>query len=147
MSHVRWAVAIACVNDEPLTDEDLLLAARRDPQAFKLFYRRHSRALLGYLVRRTGDPELAADLTAESFACALEGVRRFDARRGSALNWLFGIARNQLNRSLERGRAERRAQKRLGMPPIALDDEALERIESLAESEAAASGLAVATAR
>jgi DNA-directed RNA polymerase specialized sigma24 family protein len=55
--------------------------------------------LLGYLVRRTGDPELGADLTAETFASALEGVDRFDPARGSAVNWLFGIARHQLPES------------------------------------------------
>ena len=32
-------------------------------------------SVLGYLVRRTRDPELGADLTAETFARALEGVR------------------------------------------------------------------------
>jgi RNA polymerase sigma factor (sigma-70 family) len=132
------------VNDESVPDEDLLLAARTDAHAFTTFYRRHARTVLGYLVRRTGDPELGADLTAETFACALEGVRRFDASRGPAVGWLFGIARHQLSRSLERGRAERRAQKRLGIPRIALDDAALERVESVAESEAAAAGLAVA---
>jgi Sigma-70 region 2 len=46
-----------------------------------------------------GDPELDADLTAETFASALEGVDRFDPARGSAVNWLFGIARHQLPES------------------------------------------------
>jgi DNA-directed RNA polymerase specialized sigma24 family protein len=45
-------------------------------------------------------------LTAETFACALEGRRRFDRRRGEAGAWLFGIARNVLSRSLEGGRVE-----------------------------------------
>jgi hypothetical protein len=47
--------------DEPATDEALLLAARTDAQAFTQFYRRHAAMVLGYLVRRTRDPELGRD--------------------------------------------------------------------------------------
>ena len=64
------------------TDEELLAAVRREPEAFGIFYRRHVTALLGYFLRRTRDAELAADLTAETFAAALDGLRRFDPRRG-----------------------------------------------------------------
>jgi len=84
-------------------DEEILaaLAARPDD-----FYRRHVRGLLGYLLRRTGDAELAADLCAETFAAALSGARRFDPGRGPAVGWLYGIARRLL------GRAQRRARSR-----------------------------------
>ncbi len=58
-------------------------------------------------MRRTADPELAADLAAETFAAALLSVRRFDPRRGGALAWTFGIAHKKLLRALERGRVER----------------------------------------
>src|SRR6185436_8729232 len=50
------------------------------------------------------------------------------AARTDAVNWLFGIARHQLLYTLQRGRVERRARDRLGMPRIELDDEDLERI-------------------
>ena len=43
--------------------------------------------VLGYLVRRTHDPELGADPTAETFACALEGIERFDPDRGTGSAW------------------------------------------------------------
>src|SRR3954452_3781183 len=128
--------------DEAVTDEDLLLAARSDAAAFTQFYRRHAAPVLGYLVRRTRDPELGADLTAETFACALEGLARFDPDRGSAINWLFGIARHQLLRTMQRGHVERRARDRLGMGRIELDDDALERIVALAESDSTAALLA-----
>ena len=72
--------------EESVTDEALLLAARTDADAFSQFYRRHAAPVLSYLVRRTRDPELGADLTAETFACALEGLARFDPERGSAVN-------------------------------------------------------------
>jgi RNA polymerase sigma-70 factor (ECF subfamily) len=58
-----------------LDDDELLALTPRRPEAFAVFYRRHEQALLGWLVRRTGDPELAADLSAETWAAALLGVR------------------------------------------------------------------------
>jgi RNA polymerase sigma-70 factor (ECF subfamily) len=132
------ATGLQMTDDDGVTDESLLVAARSDGEAFARFYRRHAPVLLGYLVRRTRDPELGADLTAETFACALEGVARFDPARGSATGWLFGIARHQLARALERGRVDRRARDRLGMSRIQLDDGALERIEALAAAETTA---------
>jgi Sigma-70 region 2 len=42
-----------------------------------VFYDRHVRAVLGYFARRTGDPEVAGDLTAETFASALAARRRY----------------------------------------------------------------------
>ena len=44
--------------------------------------------VLAYFRRRVGDAELAADLTAETFAAALEGRRRFAPERGPAAGWL-----------------------------------------------------------
>jgi RNA polymerase sigma-70 factor (ECF subfamily) len=48
--------------------------------------------------------------------------------------WLFGIARNKLRESLRRDRVADAARRRLGMEPIALDDEALARVEERAGS-------------
>src|SRR4051794_18242342 len=99
------------------SDSELLLG---DATRFAAFYRRHEDAVLGFFLRRVGAAELAADLTAETFARALEGRGRFDARRGAAAAWLFGIARNVLSRSLERGRVEDEVRRRLGMEPLVL---------------------------
>jgi len=116
---------------DALDDEELLALTPKRPEAFALFYRCHERMLLGFLMRRTGDPELAADLTAETFAAALVSVKRFDPSRGPATAWLFGIARNLLRRAWEKGRVEDRARRRLGMAPLLLEDDALARIEAL----------------
>ena len=115
-----------------LDDDDLLALTLERPDAFAAFYRRHERMVLGFFMRRTGRPELAADLAAETFAAALMDVRRFDPARGPALAWLFGIAHNKLRRAQERGRVEDRARRRLGMPVLELDDESMARIERMA---------------
>ena len=124
-----------------MEDEAILAALDRDPERFAEFYRRHVNGVLGYLVRRTGDPELAADLCAETFAAALDGAHRFDPARGPAVAWLYGIARRLLGQAQRRGAVEDRARRRLGMAPLDLTDAALERIEALGSEAALAAAL------
>ena len=114
-----------------LSDEELLDVSRREPAAFGVLYERHEERMLRYFVGRVGDAEVAADLTAETFAAALAGAHRFRARKGPAVAWLFGIARNTLAVSKRRGRVEARARRRIGAPPLVLTDEVIERIEAL----------------
>jgi RNA polymerase sigma-70 factor (ECF subfamily) len=51
---------------------------------------------------------------------------------------LFGIARHELADTWERGRVEDRARRRLGLEPLVLHDEALERIDELGSSNSCA---------
>jgi RNA polymerase sigma factor (sigma-70 family) len=118
-----------------VTDEQLLTA--RDAASFELFYMRHVDAVLAYFSRRTRDPELSADLCAETFAAALAGRHRFRPGDAPATAWLFGIGSNKLADAQRRGYAERRAQRRLGMERIELSDADLARIDRLGEGDEA----------
>lgn len=126
------------VEDER-ADEALLVASRRDAEAFGLFYGRRVDAVLAFFLRRTGDRELAADLTAETFAAALSAVPRYNPQRSSALAWLFTIAHHKMADSIRRGQVEDRARRRLGLEPLVFSDEDIERVEQRA---AAADGSA-----
>jgi hypothetical protein len=57
-----------------MSDEALLHATRSDPDAFAEFYDRYESALVGYLLRRAGNIEVAVDLASEVFAAALAGA-------------------------------------------------------------------------
>jgi RNA polymerase sigma-70 factor (ECF subfamily) len=113
----------------------LRAAAAGDRDAFSELYERYETIVAGFLVRRDRDPQLAADLTAETFAAAILGASAFRDEGQSAVGWLLGIARNLLSRSRERGHAERRARERLGVERVALTDSSLERIEALIDAE------------
>lgn len=117
------------------TDEELLAASRTEPEAFGVLYRRHVRPLLAYLVRRTGRPELAADICAETFATVLERLDAYDEARGQVRGWLFSIASNALVDAVRRGQVEDRARRRLGIPPRELTDDDLARIDDLLSHE------------
>ena len=116
-------------------DDGALLASGL-AEDFATLYRRYEDPMLAFFLRRTGDAELAADLTAETFAAALGSRSHFDPERGAAAAWLFGIARHLLARSLERGRVDDDARRRLGMEPLVLSDEALERVLELSDQPA-----------
>ena len=82
---------------------------------FLALYDAESRDLLTYFARRVLDPQLAADLTAETFARALETRTKFDPTKGEPSAWLYGIGKN-LYRDHQRSKAiHLRATKRLGL--------------------------------
>jgi RNA polymerase sigma factor (sigma-70 family) len=116
-----------CAAQQP-TDESLLSSG--DPAAFGLFYQRHVREILGFMMRRTGDPETAADLAAETFAAAIVARRRFRGDGAPAGAWLFSIAHRKLADYQRRGYAADRARRRLGLERRALveEDSALIRV-------------------
>jgi RNA polymerase sigma factor (sigma-70 family) len=120
-------------NGESRSDSVLLAG---DADAFAEFYRRNEDALVAYFLRRVATADVAADLTAETFARALEGRAGFDPALGDGRGWLFGIARHVLARSVERGRVENETRVRLGMEPLTLDDDDIARIDELAGAPA-----------
>jgi len=75
---------------------------------------------------------VAIDLAAETFARAVESRGSFDASRGEARSWLFGIARHVLAASLQRGRVEDGARVRMGMRALTLDERLVRSVEELA---------------
>jgi RNA polymerase sigma factor (sigma-70 family) len=115
--------------------DDRLSSGELSPSAFADFYERFERPMLRFFMHATGRPELAADLTAETFARALESIAVYDPSRGRPDQWLFGIARNVLGESYRRGRVDADSRKRLAMPRLVLDDHAVETIARLTSAQ------------
>lgn len=123
------------------SDAQLLAAiAACDERAFSVFYRRHLAVTVGWCVRRTGDAELAADLTAEVFAAVLASAARYQPTHASATGWLLGIARNVLGHSLRRGQVDARARQRLGASSLTVEDDDLAVVLELADGQHGAAG-------
>lgn len=118
-----------------LTDAELIVVSQHDPEAFCELYDRWAEPLLGFFARRVGDPEVAADLLAETVAVVFEKRARFrdTGRPGSA--WLYTIASRQLSRYRRRRTVELRAVERLGMTVPGLDDDSTRAIEALIERD------------
>jgi RNA polymerase sigma-70 factor (ECF subfamily) len=117
-------------------EQALLLAARSNSEALAAIYERFERPLLRFFLHAVGSAELAADLTAETFARMIEVIASYDPARGRADQWLFGIARHVLSESYRHGRVDAAARERLGFPPLVLDDHAVEVISRLGSDSA-----------
>jgi RNA polymerase sigma-70 factor (ECF subfamily) len=87
--------------------------------------------LLRFFLRATGRAELAADLTAETFAAALESAGGYRPELGVPRAWLFGIARHVLQDAWGRGRVDDEARRRLGLEALALTNTVAGAIESV----------------
>jgi RNA polymerase sigma-70 factor (ECF subfamily) len=79
------------------------------PATFAEAAERHLDDVFGYLLYLTHDRSLADDLSGSTFEKALRLWPRFDAGRGTARNWLLGIARTT---ALDWFRAESRRKRR-----------------------------------
>ncbi|HEX4032950.1 MAG TPA: RNA polymerase sigma factor [Solirubrobacteraceae bacterium] len=120
------------------SDRTLLeLAVGSEPEAFTVFYERHVDVVLGFLRRRTPNPETAADLMAETFAAALLALHasKDPLEIDVPVAWLLGIARNKLFESYRRGRVEAAAREKLGLEPLSLDDSDLALVDELSERD------------
>lgn len=67
-------------------------------------YRAHARLVFGYLLRRTRDEHLAADLLQDTFVTATRAFLGWSG--GSAEGWLLAIARSRLVDHARKQRAE-----------------------------------------
>lgn len=119
----------------PSEDSTALNESRlEDLDDFERLYDATAHSVLRYFFRRTGSAEVAADLTAETFASALGSLGSYDPAKGSPEQWLFGIAGNQLSRFLRRRHVDSSTRKRLGMRVnVDLDSESRDRIEDLVD--------------
>lgn len=88
--------------------------------SFRDLYAAHGRAILAYAVRRTRDPQDAADVVAETFLVAWRRVA--DVPPGDAARlWLYGVARRTLsNQARSERRRERLAERLRQELPAAL---------------------------
>ena len=119
---MRWSTS---------SDAALLAGTRHDGDAFAEFYDRYESAIVGFMLRRTSDREVAVDLASEVFAAALRSAHRYRPETDSAQAWLFAIARNVLLNSARRNKVEARARRRVGIrEAIEYTTEDLDRVEA-----------------
>lgn len=85
------------------------------------------------MMRQTGAPQVALDLSAETFAKAFEKRRSFrGTSRDEAYAWIWAIARNDAGQYARRRYVETAAIARLGLDRPTASDAELREIEDLA---------------
>jgi RNA polymerase sigma factor (sigma-70 family) len=100
---------------------------------FERLYRANVDAITAYFARRSGDPQVVADLTADTFVTAITSFGSFDPGKGTARAWVFGIARHVYAAHCEAyGQQQDRLQRLAGRRELAPDHvgELLDRIDA-----------------
>lgn len=78
-----------------MPDEQLLVEqAKRDPEAFGHLYDIHFTRIYSYVYRKTGDRQVAEDLTSDTFMKALANIKGYKHTGQPFVAWLYRIASN-----------------------------------------------------
>jgi RNA polymerase sigma-70 factor (ECF subfamily) len=89
----------------PTPDEELLQQMMAgDEGAFIVLYRRWQAGIYRFALRMCGSEALAEDVTQEVFMILMREGGRYDASKGSLSAYLYGIARFQVLRKMQRER-------------------------------------------
>lgn len=97
-------------NDLACEDELVLVErAKEDRREFGRLYDLHARAVLDFLMRRTGHAHVSEDLASDVFVRALGSLRAFRTRGVPFRHWLLRIAANLASNWRRRQRSSPRA--------------------------------------
>jgi len=89
---------------EVADEAQLVEAAKKDPQAFAVFYDRYFDRIYAYAYNHTGSQAEAEDVTAQTFKQALENIGRYEWRGVPMAAWLYRIASNVITGMYRRKR-------------------------------------------
>lgn len=79
------------------SDEDLILRAKTDTRAFRPLYEKYYKPIFLFVLHRTGEKNLSADLTSQVFLKAMVGLEKYAFRGLPFSSWLYRIAINECN--------------------------------------------------
>lgn len=88
-------------------ESEQIILAKRDPVAFGPLYRKYYPAIFRFVLRRTADEALTADLCQDVFLKALKNLPKYKDKGLPFSSWLYRIASNEVNsfyRTLKRKR-------------------------------------------
>ena len=116
--------------DMDLSEEkELVERARKDPDAFGKLYDQYYSQILGYVLKRVANIEIAQDITSEVFFKALKNLGQFHWRNISFSFWLYRIATNEITDYFRKGKHEIASLEETS-EPISLWDPSVELLQA-----------------
>lgn len=89
--------------DADFEEHRLIDDVRKDPRKFGVLYKKYANPVYRYIFTRTGNKQIAEDVTSQTFLSALESFKKF-RQDGNFGSWLFTIARNKVNDHFRRSK-------------------------------------------
>lgn len=83
-------------DDEIRAEYDIIERSKRDPNAFGQLYEKYFDRIYYFILRQTGDEEIAGDLCSQTFVNALNHLPRYVLRGVPFSAWLYKIATNEV---------------------------------------------------
>lgn len=126
---MKWAGKT--VSSNGLSDAEIIEISLSEPDRFADIFERHADEIVRYAYRRLG-PDLAEDITAETFLAAFRRRDHYDVARDDARPWLYGIAVREIGKHRRAERRYRQAIARLPADPMSADfrDRATDRLNA-----------------
>jgi RNA polymerase sigma-70 factor (ECF subfamily) len=119
------------------SDHQLLRdASRGDEKAFTTLYRRYQGGIYRFVLQMTGSTVFAEEITQEVFLTLAVAPHTFDARRGTLLSFLYGIARNLSLRAIHRQESHDCVTDKTAQEPVSFEPSPLEDLVRSEEVEA-----------
>jgi len=93
-------------DDEILKEQVLVEKSKKDPQAFGEIYEKYFDQIFNYVLRQTGDEELAGDLCSQTFVNVLNNLSRYEFRGFPFSAWLYKIADNEVKKHYRKNKGK-----------------------------------------
>ncbi|MFY0625353.1 MAG: sigma-70 family RNA polymerase sigma factor [Reichenbachiella sp.] len=88
-------------NTEPWSQKleiDAIRKAQKNIKHFELLYNQHFECIFRFIIRKTNDEHLTADLTSKVFLNAMHAIHKYEIRGVPFGAWLYRIANNEINK-------------------------------------------------
>lgn len=95
------------VNDFMITLEQemkLVEEAKQSPEGFGRLYDAYFQMIFNYILKRTGDFDLAQDFCSETFIKVLHNLPKFKFKGAPFSSWLYRIATNEINQHFRKNK-------------------------------------------
>ncbi len=80
-----------------MTESELLEKIKENPSHYSMIFELYYKPIFGYVLRRTGNFDDTADITADTFLKAFLHIRNFSYKGVSIKVWMYRIATNEVN--------------------------------------------------
>jgi RNA polymerase sigma-70 factor (ECF subfamily) len=86
---------------------DIIERSKRDPKVFGELYETYFDRIYYFLLRQTGDEDLAGDLCSQTFVNVLHHLPQYEFRGYPFSAWLYKIATNEINKHYRKNKGKK----------------------------------------
>lgn len=94
-------------NEQLLRENDIIEAAKKNPQRFEPIYKKYHEQIFRYVYQRMDNKDQAHDVTSQIFIKAITKLHKYEFRGVPFSSWLYRIAMSEVYQYLKDNSAQR----------------------------------------